>query len=88
MLPQTPDFSTFQDAYEQGQSQLVWQWLPADLETPVSTYMKLCTDQDYSFLLESIEGGKTLGRYSAIGFAPDMLWRCTDKQAAIQKCQR
>lgn len=85
MLPQTPDFSTFQDAYEQGQSQLVWQWLPADLETPVSTYMKLCTDQDYSFLLESIEGGKTLGRYSAIGFAPDMLWRCTDKQAAIQK---
>lgn len=61
----------------------MWEWLPADLETPVSAYMKLCGDEKYSFLLESIEGGKTLGRYSAIGFAPDLLWRCKDKQASV-----
>ncbi|HIL28635.1 MAG TPA: anthranilate synthase component I, partial [Micavibrio sp.] len=83
MMPQPPDFETFQEAYEQGKSQLIWQWLPADLETPVSAYMKLCGNEAYSLLLESIEGGKTLGRYSAIGFAPDLLWKCKDKQASI-----
>ena len=83
MMPQPPDFETFQEAYEQGKSQLIWQWLPADLETPVSAYMKLCGNEAYSLLLESIEGGKTLGRYSAIGFDPDLLWKCKDKQASI-----
>lgn len=83
MMPQPPDFETFQEAYEQGKSQLIWQWLPADLETPVSAYMKLCGNEPYSLLLESIEGGKTLGRYTAIGFAPDLLWKCKDKQASV-----
>ena len=45
--------------------------LPADLETPVSAYLKL-RDERPSFLLESVEGGEHLGRYSFIGVAP---WR-------------
>jgi len=40
--------------------------LLADLETPLSTYLKLC-DQPYSFLLESLQGGETWGRYSILG---------------------
>ena len=39
----------------------------ADLDTPLSTYMKLA-NQPYSYLLESVEGGEKWGRYSIIGF--------------------
>ncbi len=44
--------------------------IPSDLETPVSAYMKLALRKRQSFLLESIEGGEKLARYSFIGFDP------------------
>jgi anthranilate synthase component 1 len=40
----------------------------------VSAYLKLCGGAPYSFLLESVEGGATLGRYSIIGHTPDVKW--------------
>ncbi len=43
--------------------------VPADLETPVSAYLKVARGQ-YSFLLESVEGGERLARYSFIGTEP------------------
>ena len=43
--------------------------VPADLETPVSAYLKVAQG-DYSFLLESVEGGERLARYSFIGTEP------------------
>ena len=43
--------------------------VPADLETPVSVYLKVA-DNPHSFLLESVHGGETLGRYSIIGTEP------------------
>jgi len=70
-----PDLKSFTAAYESGKTQLVWQWATADLETPVSAYLKLCSDEPYSFLFESVEGGAVLGRYSAIGLKPDFIWR-------------
>src|SRR2546422_76852 len=45
--------------------------LPADLETPISTFMKVRGDGD-AFLLESVEGGERIGRYSFIGSGPMM----------------
>ena len=45
--------------------------LPADLETPISTFMKVRGDGD-AFLLESVEGGERIGRYSFIGSRPMM----------------
>ncbi len=47
----------------------IFRELPADLETPVSVYLKL-RGQGESFLLESIEGGERIARYSFIGIAP------------------
>ena len=38
----------------------------ADFDTPLSTYMKLCT-APYSYLFESVQGGEKWGRYSIIG---------------------
>ncbi len=45
--------------------------LPADLETPISTFLKLRSD-GHAFLLESVEGGERIGRYSFIGSGPVM----------------
>jgi anthranilate synthase component 1 len=44
--------------------------LLADTETPVSVYCKLARQEPYSFLLESVEGGEKLARYSFIGYSP------------------
>jgi anthranilate synthase component 1 len=73
-----PSLKDFKKNHKLGKTQLVWHWIAADLETPVSAYIKLCVGKPYTFLLESVEGGEKLGRYSIIGFAPDTLWRCND----------
>jgi anthranilate synthase component 1 len=57
---------------EQGNLVPVWRELPADMETPVSIYLKL-QDEGPSFLLESITGGEQVARYSFIGVRPRAL---------------
>lgn len=48
--------------------------LIADLETPVSSFYKICDKKSYSFLLESVEGGEKIGRYSIIGCDPILIF--------------
>ncbi len=67
-----PDFSQFQQLAQQGNFVPVYQEWIADLDTPVSAWYKVCAGQPYSFLLESVEGGEKLGRYSFLGCDP--LW--------------
>ncbi len=81
----TPDFEHFLTHFSAGRTQLLWKTIPSDLETPVSAYLKLCGTAPYSFLLESVEGGNVLGRYSVIGFSPDLIWKCTQGKTEI-KC--
>ena len=57
-----------------GQSQVVYSCLPSDLETPVSLFLKLTNGKPDSFLLESVTGGEIRGRYSVIGYNPDLIW--------------
>jgi anthranilate synthase component 1 len=58
----------------------------ADLDTPVGAFLKLTGGaQANAFLLESIEGGAARGRYSGIGLAPDLVWRCRDGRAEINR---
>jgi anthranilate synthase component 1 len=54
-----------------------------DLETPVAAFLKVAQGRRDSFLLESVEGGETIGRYSVIGLAPDKIWRVRDGRAEI-----
>jgi len=56
--------------------QLLWTKLVADLDTPVSALLKLQQSSPFCFLLESVEGGETRGRYSIIGLQPDFIWKC------------
>ena len=67
-----PNFSQFTELAEQGNFVPVFQEWVADLETPVSAWYKVCAGQPYSFLLESVEGGENIGRYSFLGCDP--LW--------------
>ncbi len=55
----------------------LWREIPADLETPVSAYLKLARGR-YGFLLESVEGGERLARYSFVGTDPYMVLRVRD----------
>jgi anthranilate synthase component 1 len=71
--------------YGAGRPALIWRRVIADLETPVSAFLKLGQDQPYAFLLESVEGGTNLGRYSVLGLAPDLIWRCKAGRVDINR---
>ncbi|MBK9361268.1 MAG: anthranilate synthase component I [Rubrivivax sp.] len=55
----------------------------ADLETPLSLYLKLAGGQRHSFLLESVVGGERFGRYSFIGLPARTLLRATGNQCEV-----
>jgi anthranilate synthase component 1 len=80
-----PSFDDFQAGYQGKKAQVVWTKVVADLETPVSAFMKLAQDLPDSFLLESVEGGANRGRYSFIGLKPDLTWRCFGEKAEINR---
>ncbi|CAN1721777.1 Anthranilate synthase component 1 [Hyphomicrobium sp. 1Nfss2.1] len=80
-----PTLADFAARYDDGAPQVVWTRLVADLETPVSAYLKLAAHKPMSFLLESVEGGATRGRYSVIGLEPDIIWRAEGEKAFINR---
>ena len=64
-----PSLEQVKDLAGQGNLVPVYRSINADLETPVSAYLKVARGP-YSYLLESVEGGERLGRYSFIGTEP------------------
>ena len=80
-----PDFAEFSEKYDSEASQVVYSTLVADLETPVSAMLKIAAGSQYSFLLESVEGGSVRGRYSIIGLEPDVIWRCHKSTPEINR---
>lgn len=76
--------ASFKENFAAGKTQLLTRWVPGDLETPVSVYLKLCNNEPYTLLLESVEGGARLGRYSIIGFDVDHLWKYEDGKVSTK----
>ena len=70
------------------EAQVVWTTLVADLETPVSAFLKIAGGRPMSFLLESVEGGEVRGRYSIIGLEPDLILRSNGAAAEINRTPR
>ena len=70
-----PDFATFEQRALSGEGNLVpvWAEILADMETTVSVYRKLSAGSDCAFLLESVEHGANMGRYSFIGCNPEVV---------------
>lgn len=67
----SPSYERFVQLSDQGNFIPVYCEVLADLETPVSAWYRVCSGAQYSFLLESVEGGR-IGRYSFLGCEP--LW--------------
>jgi anthranilate synthase component 1 len=83
-----PAADAFATRYARGEAQVVWTTLVADLETPVSAFLKVAGGKKMSFLLESVEGGAVRGRYSIIGLEPDLIWRTRGTTAEINRGAR
>ncbi len=66
-----------------GQPALVWRKIIADTETPVGAAAKLIEPGRGDFLLESVEGGEVRGRFSLLGLDPDLVFRASGTDAAI-----
>src|SRR6185369_14016852 len=83
-----PSAEAFAARYQRGEPQVVWTTLVADLETPVSAFLKAAGGRAMSFLFESVEGGAVRGRYSIIGLEPDLIWRTDGTKAEINRAAR
>ncbi len=70
-----PAFREFQRLAKQGNLIPVYDILPADLLTPVSAYLRIAQGARYSFLLESVEGGEKIARYTFAGANPEEVFR-------------
>lgn len=66
----SPPLEVAKSLFTQGDLVPVYRFLPADLETPVSVFLKLFDENEAAFLLESVEGGEQVSRYSFIGVQP------------------
>ncbi len=74
----------FIKGYNNNLPQLINKNLVADVETPISSLLKISKNQKYSFLLESVEGGSKRGRYSLLGCDPDLIWSVEKGEAKIK----
>ena len=80
-----PTLEEFRALAKPGALVPVYREILADLETPVSAYLKVARDQEYSFLLESVERADTIGRYSFIGANPSIVFRSKGRQVTIER---
>jgi len=76
-------FEEFVDLAKRGTFVPVCKEVMADMLTPVSAFLKIAQDADHAFLLESVEGGKRLARYSFLGKDPFMVLRSRDGGVSI-----
>jgi anthranilate synthase component I len=71
------------EALAAGRPAIIWRRQIADTDTPVSAALKLVEPERGDYLLESVEGGRTRGRHSMIGLAPDLVFRAKGRTAEI-----
>lgn len=83
-----PKFDEFKKRYENGENQVIFRRLAADLDTPVSLMLKLTRAQKDAFILESVTGGEVRGRYSIVGMKPDLIWKCHGDKSYLNRNAR
>ena len=85
-----PDREEFRLRAQRGNLIPVYREILADRLTPVSAFEVLTAtrreeDNPYAFLLESVEGGERLGRYSFLGANPSLVFRSKGRMATIEE---
>ena len=69
---QPTTFEHFEREAREGNVVPVVRSVLADLHTPLSVFLRVCSKSSYSFLLESVEGGERIARYSFLGADPEI----------------
>jgi anthranilate synthase component 1 len=82
---QQTTFDEFVELSRRGTFVPVCREIMADLLTPVSAFLKIAEHSDYAFLLESVEGGEHVGRYSFLGKDPFLVVRGRDGSVTIEQ---
>src|ERR1700685_2888886 len=80
----TPDLKGFLQLSRDATLIPVAKTLNADLLTPVGAFLSLAARQKYAFLLESVEGGEKIGRYTFLGAQPRTVITARGKDVAIR----
>jgi anthranilate synthase component I len=80
-----PSLEDFREVATPGALVPVYREILADLETPVSAYMKIAQGQSHAFLFESVEQAGSLGQYSFIGANPSIIFRAKGKEITINR---
>ena len=78
-------FEQFVELAQRGTFVPVCKEIMADLLTPVSAFLKIAEHSEYAFLLESVEGGEQVARYSFLGKDPFLILRSRDGKAVIER---
>jgi anthranilate synthase component 1 len=78
-------YETFVELAQRGTFVPVCKELVADLLTPVSAFLKIAEHADYAFLLESVEGGEHVGRYSFLGKDPFLVLRSRNGKTIVER---
>ena len=78
-------FEEFERAAALGNVVPIVRTIAADFQSPVDVFEGLAASAPYSFLFESVEGGKSLARYSFIGIEPEMMVRGRGNQTIIER---
>jgi anthranilate synthase component I len=83
-----PDFREFQRLAKQGNLIPVCDVFSADLLTPVSAYLRIAQGARHSFLLESVEGGEKIARYTFAGANPEEIFRYANGACVMESRDR
>jgi anthranilate synthase component 1 len=82
---QPSSFEKFEREARQGNVVPVVRSVLADLQTPVGAFMRIARNSQYAFLLESMEGGERIARYSFLGAEPEMIVRGRGLQTFVER---
>ena len=82
---QTTSFEEFKELAQRGTFVPVHKEIVADMLTPVSAFLKIAEHSDYAFLLESVEGGEQVARYSFLGKDPFLILRSRAGKTIVQR---
>ena len=83
-----PDFKTFRKLARQGNLVPVYETFTADLLTPVGAHLRIARGAKYSFLLESVEGGENIARYTFTGANPEEVFRARGHVCTLETSGR
>ncbi len=80
-----PDLKEFSRLAQQATLVPVAKTVAADLRTPVSAFLNMAADEPNAFLLESVEGGENVGRYTFLGSRPYMVLRAHGTSVTLER---